>query len=700
MNIDWLLKKISLYFGWIASAVLFALLVYAANIEIKDLDLWFHLASGRYILENLSIPNVDVFSATVFGKPWANHEWLFQICVYSIYAFSGIDGLITTRVIIASMTFLILFFLGYNRDKQVIPLTTLFLVVLVYQVRFYIRPDMISLIFFLLYICVLSLHLHSRNSMFILCVVQILWANTHGFFILGPFLVFINISAEWIKRTIRLPYEMNTVGRLSDDEYRRLIKIFCVVLMACFVNPHFVAGALYPFKILYSVGNDAQIFFEHIGELSRSFTLISFFDFGNLLFYKLLILMSAGSFALNYRRIDVGIFIFWIFFLVFSVMAVRNISYFAFVAYFVILANTQHVDLSHLFSAKIDTGRFKLICSIMIKIILVWMMFSYIEARSIRGYYDFDKHVRKSEHGGLSLRNYPYKAVNFLKKNKIKGAFFNDFNSGAYLIGRVSPEIKVYIDGRTELYGSDFFENYVKILRGDTTLFDETADLYHLTGVFLSSIYVPIPKDTIKHLYDSPMWVLVYFDYDASIFLRNIPQNQSWIEKYEIDLSHWEVKEVDLLKIKSRKVTPYRYTHRARALHNLEFNEKAKQEAKQALHISSNDAEAHKVMGVIALEEKKYMQALEWIRNAKIFNPADIETRYYLSKAYYHLGEYKTAGEQLNRVIKANPENHLALYLLFRIYDKLGREKESKSTLELIKKLVPDGIEKLEAEFD
>jgi len=138
MNIEWFLKKISLYFGWIAYAVIFVLVVYAATIEIKDLDIWLHLASGRYILENLSIPNADIFSATVFGKPWINHEWLFQICLYSVYALGGIDGLIKLQVIIIAATFLILFFLGYNRNRQVIPIISLLLVFLVYQLRFYL----------------------------------------------------------------------------------------------------------------------------------------------------------------------------------------------------------------------------------------------------------------------------------------------------------------------------------------------------------------------------------------------------------------------------------------------------------------------------------------------------------------------------------------------------------------------------------
>jgi hypothetical protein len=52
MMSKWFWKKLSVYFGWMATIVLFALLVFAATVEIKDLDLWLHLASGRYIIEN------------------------------------------------------------------------------------------------------------------------------------------------------------------------------------------------------------------------------------------------------------------------------------------------------------------------------------------------------------------------------------------------------------------------------------------------------------------------------------------------------------------------------------------------------------------------------------------------------------------------------------------------------------------------
>ena len=81
------------------------------------------------------------------------------------------------------------------------------------------------------------------------------------------------------------------------------------------------------------------------------------------------------------------------------------------------------------------------------------------------------------EFGGITQRNYPNKAADFLVENKVKGNFFNDFNSGAYLIGRCFPDIKVFMDGRTEVYGPRFFQYYDKAWKqGDVKILEEILD--------------------------------------------------------------------------------------------------------------------------------------------------------------------------------------------------------------------------------
>src|SRR3989338_9239411 len=189
-------RNASYIFGLMAIAILFGLVVFAANIEIKDLDLWLHLKMGEFIVQHKYVPSADVLSCTISGKPWVNHEWLFQIIAYLIYHHGGADGLISMQVFVVAFTLLILLLLGYNKEKQFGVTFILLLVMMVYQLRFTIRPDIFSLLFFALYIYILALHIEKKWSIYALFVIQVLWANFHGFFFFGPFIILVGIDRK------------------------------------------------------------------------------------------------------------------------------------------------------------------------------------------------------------------------------------------------------------------------------------------------------------------------------------------------------------------------------------------------------------------------------------------------------------------------------------------------------------------------
>ncbi len=681
---EWFWKKLSYFSGLAAIVVLFALIGLWANIEIKDLDLWLHLAMGRYITHNSLIPHTDVLSCTIAGKEWINHEWLFQVIVYFIYQRAGFDGLIALQVAIVILTTLLLLSLGYDKRRQLVSIVLLFLVVMVYQLRFTLRPDLFSLLFFTLYVYILGSRLNSKMALGALFLIQVLWTNIHGFFILGPFLVLLMLIAEYLKRHLRLPFDWNATGRLSGDDLSQLTKILVIVSLACFINPYFVKGVTYPLGVLASVSGESKIFFQDIVELQRPLTWDTLFSLKQYLHYKLLIIISFLSFFANYRKINISTLLFWLIFLLFSLSALRNIPFFAFAAYFVTLTNIYDFTLPENFPLRFKGERIQSISATVLKIMMIVFVCRTFHQLSLRGYFDFSTYERKSEIGGVSLRNYPYKAVDFLSENKIKGRFFNDFNSGAYLLGRLHPDVKVFIDGRTEVYGAKFFMQYREAMHGDAKLLDKLINQYKLTGAFLGCVYVPVPKDLISYFYNNHDWALVYFDYDAAIFLRDIPQNQAWIKKHRINLMHWNPPVTDLLKLGVRPVTPYQNLNRAEALFNLNFLDKALNEANTAINIEPSFVDAYKLVGKIYLEKKQYNEAFENLRKAKVLNPDDMETRYDLAESLFYLDHVAQAYAQCDRVLKASPKNAKALFLLARIYAKERKYPEVLSVLKSV----------------
>src|SRR5208283_5225753 len=118
-------QRLSMALGWLSIGVLFALITFSSSIEIKDLDLWLHLRMGEWISQHRFVPGYDVLSCTISGKPWVNHEWLFQVLVYQVFRAFGFDGLINLQSFVVVFTFLMLLFLGYNRDRQWMTVFTL-----------------------------------------------------------------------------------------------------------------------------------------------------------------------------------------------------------------------------------------------------------------------------------------------------------------------------------------------------------------------------------------------------------------------------------------------------------------------------------------------------------------------------------------------------------------------------------------------
>ena len=113
------------------------------------------------------------------------------------------------------------------------------------------------------------------------------------------------------------------------------------------------------------------------------------------------------------------------------------------------------------------------------------------------------------------------------------------------------------------------------------------------------------------------------------------------------------------------------------------FEQKAEQEAIEALRIEPYNAKAFKLLGRIYNERGDYDDAFENLRKAKLIDPHDMKVRYQMAVALYYLGEAKKAKEQCQIVLDQNPENNKGLLLLSLIY--ANERKYNKMTVILQK---------------
>jgi tetratricopeptide (TPR) repeat protein len=670
-------KKLNWAFGLMAIGILFANIALLATVEIKDLDLWLHIRTGEFIVKNGYVPSVDVLSASFAGQPWINHEWLFQVIVYLVKSAWGLDGLIYMQSVVVVITFLIFLFLVYSKERQLAIIPLLFSVLQVYDTRFTIRPDIFSVLFFSIYIYILSLHLDKRWSLWVLFVLQVLWTNMHGYSLFGIVFVAIGYSAEWLKRHAPLPYEWNKEGRLSNAEYKRLGWIFIALILATLINPLTFKGALYPFKVLLGVSGDSKIFFQYITELQRPLHWNNLLDLGDNGPYKVLIFLSFISFIFARRRIDIGGLLFWLVFLLFSLTALRNMVYFAFAAFLVTMLNLSNLTLKDVPGLRFTRQEFVSVTGWLLSLVMIIKLIDYGQQRQLNGYYDFDKYERKSEYLGVTQRLFPEKAVDFLLKNNIRGNFLNDFNSGAYLIGRAYPQIRVFMDGRTELRGGKFFKYYYSIFAdGDEKAFDDAVKRYNLTGAFVTTAMSPAPPKFLKMVYAKKDWHLVYFDYDALIFLRDVPENADHIAKLTVDLSKSKPQELDLMRAGTAKFVPYRYLNRAQALMALGFDEQAAAEADAALKAMPAYDLAFRIKGDYFTARGEHERAFINYRLAVMGSPTSMDARNGFVRSHINLGQYDRAVQEAKKSLEVSPNDPEANFLMVRAFAKNKQYKE------------------------
>ena len=78
-----------------------------------DDDVFWHLATGRYIVENHHVPSADIFGYVTNGQQWMPFEWGWDVLTYGIYNLGGYTALSVFRTLI----FLLIFYIIFHTEK-------------------------------------------------------------------------------------------------------------------------------------------------------------------------------------------------------------------------------------------------------------------------------------------------------------------------------------------------------------------------------------------------------------------------------------------------------------------------------------------------------------------------------------------------------------------------------------------------------
>src|SRR5882724_4300468 len=192
----------------LAVAAVFVLIGAFSWTRIVDTDLFWHLASGDWILSHHAVPRLEPFSYTASGRPWVDIHWLYQAALALLYRGCGLQGLALLRTVLILGLFAFLYVRGRRdgRGRGTVG-AALLLAAIAGQERFLIRPEIVS--WLLMAAClatldgvIVSVSRRARRARLWLALpfLQVLWVNIQSLFILGPVLVALALAAAAAER--------------------------------------------------------------------------------------------------------------------------------------------------------------------------------------------------------------------------------------------------------------------------------------------------------------------------------------------------------------------------------------------------------------------------------------------------------------------------------------------------------------------
>lgn len=472
-------------------AIFCIVIAFGPRLFSLDGDLGRHITIGNYILDQRTIPKVDVFSHTMSGQALTPHEWLAQVIFASIHRFFGLDGIVILTAIVIASAFSVSFVSALETSKaRVLTLLAGLVAAAASSVHWLSRPHIFTFLFFSIWLWfLLRLDRGRRVPLWTFPGLMLLWANTHGAFITG-FVVWGGFLIGWIwenyitrqkRRNAAIGIKLTIIGFTS--------------FAASLLNP---AGLDLWFTSVGYIQNRYLVghTFEY---LPPNFHNPGFWPFLLLVLATILLMSQSGKmFSMAESLLMAG----WT---VMGLYSARNIPLYTIVWCQVMIGGLESRVQSELAvgvennTRKTERKLYGGLWPLATILIVVVMLARQIPLDIQKKGNAYDQQI------------FPVQAVDWLVANNQQGNMFNYFDWGGYILYRMWPEQRVFIDGQTDFYGEALTRQYEKVI----TLADGWQDILNKHQV----VWVIMPTDSalIGMLDEDEGWETLYSDSTATI---------------------------------------------------------------------------------------------------------------------------------------------------------------------------------------
>jgi hypothetical protein len=456
---------------------------------LADPDSHWHIAVGKWILENGAVPTIDSYSHTFSGHAWIAKEWLSQVLLALAYGAGGWGAVAALCAASIGLSFALMLRL-LLRDIGPLPATLFTIAAVVMTVSHLLaRPHVLAFPVMLLWVAGLVRAVEQRRAPRpLLLVAMLLWANLHGGFTLGLMLCG--------------AFALEAMVTAGDSTERRRLFIawakfgMAAVLVAC-VTPYGPESMLVTLRI-FGLGDVLGMISEWKSP-----------DFQSQPFQELILLLAL------YAALSRGL----------KLPIIR----------LVVTLGLLHLFLKHARNAE-------LLVMLTPLVLAPVLARQWPSMRPDRGSLPGPAFLRRMTVRGRSVGRLgallclplaalfaagmikfggirpaadttPVAAFDFIRETKIQGPVFNAYEFGGFLI---EVGIPTFIDGRAELFGGDFTKRYARAVNlSSEEPLEQLLDHYGIEWTFLRK-----DQPANRLLERLPGWRRAYSDDVATIFVR------------------------------------------------------------------------------------------------------------------------------------------------------------------------------------
>ena len=443
-----------------------------------DMDFWARIIQGNAFWSLGHILKQDPFSYTQ-THIWLDHEWGASVIFSFIQNHFGYLGITLFRSLLVFSIFFFAFETVKLREEKT---NTLLNLALLFTGAFAmqtitmscLRCHFFTFFFFTLFIWILEYakKYQKYKLLYILPLIMIFWGNIHGGCVSGLGLLIIYSIGEY----------------LNKNEFKPYLKVLLACLGALFINPY---------------GFDYVKFIFMATTMERPF-----------------VTEWTSAFMHPYWKFFIEFKIFYIVALIITLINIKKFKTDA-VKYILLLV------CAYLSARYIKNTPFFIIVSIIFLYGEIYNFFSKFKIDTKAIYYVafffmlmYTLNIIANVKLQPNLSQQPYKMVEFIKINNMKGNILAPFDMGSYITYKLFPTNLIYMDGR---YEEVYFKETKDLL---DNFYNVTKDWDNILKTDLKHDYIIVPRNATLNDYLSKT--------EEYKYIYNDGKNCLYIAKYKL----------------------------------------------------------------------------------------------------------------------------------------------------------------------